>query len=483
MEVGMKTLIAVVLLALGVVAGLAQPPYVIWNRIYGGMGDEVGNDIQQVSSGGCVIVGSISCEELNYFDVYLLRIDNNGDTLWTRTFGGDGGQQGFSIKETSDRGFIICGSTNDISYLVKTDSEGNLIWERTHAGNCAYDVIQTADGGYAYTGTYEPVVGNIFVIKTDTAGLFQWHQTYGNGIGYSIWQTDDGGYVIAGQSGNSNEMNVYIVRTNHLGDTLWTRTFGGVNDDAALDVRLTLDGGFIIAGYSNTYNPPFSYGDEILLIRLDALGDSLWAHTYSIEPGVIGYGYWGRSVILTQDGGYLVVGNGTFWIDQYAAFSVALKTDSLGNQEWFEYTGGWWWLGSCFLYGVTEISDGDYIATGSRRVNGDSSGCNVEVIRFSEYTGIPEIRSPEPQSFKLYPAYPNPFNSTTAISFEIPTTERVRLNVYNLLGQEVSVLQDQVVGAGRHEVVWNARGMPSGIYFVRMQAGEFQQVQKLVLLK
>jgi hypothetical protein len=356
---------------------------------------------------------------------------------------------------------------------------GFTLWTRGYAGSLN-SVVETADSGFAFTGVHS---GGVSLTRTNSAGITQWSRRYGQGEGYGVGQTPDGGFFVAGITGSSEYPDVYVVKTNNTGDSLWTWTYGGELEDAAYDLKSTSDGGCIIAGYSNVYNPPVSYGREILLIRMNALGDSLWMRTYSRDPGVVGFDYWGRSVVLTQDGGYLVVGDGSFWIDQWAAFGAVVKTDSLGNREWFDHLGGGGWMGGGGLYGVTEIGDGDYIAVGTRCVNGDSTGCNVEVIRLNEYTGVPEIRSPEPQSFKLYPAYPNPFNSTTAISFEVPTTGRVRLAVYNLLGQEVSVLQEQVVGAGRHEVIWDAGDMPSGVYFVQMQAGNFNKVKKVVLLK
>jgi hypothetical protein len=201
-----------------------------------------------------------------------------------------------------------------------------------------------------------------------------------------------------------------------------------------------------------------------------------------MQPGAIGYDYYGRSVIPTQDGGYLVVGDGSFWVDQ-EYFNVILKTDSLGNQEWFESICGYWLPYGCGLNSVVEIGVGDYIAAGSRSVNGDSTGSNVEVIRFSEYTGVPQVDTPQPQTFKLYPAYPNPFNSIAKISYELPVPGPVQIEIYNLLGQRVSTLQNKMVEAGRHEITWNAGDLPSGIYFIRMVANNFGKVMKVVLLK
>jgi hypothetical protein len=255
------------------------------------------------------------------------------------------------------------------------------------------------------------------VVKTDSLGNQIWNRTYGGDtrdVAFDVQETDDGGYVIAGltSSFGAGGNDFYVVKTNAQGDTIWTRTYGGVRDDEAHSIQQTADGGSIIAGYKTSSG---GLQRSTCVMRIDALGDTLWTRTYG--------GYQAYSIRRTSDGGYVIAGS--------------------------------------------VVSGGSYfyvIKTGPDVLDAN------------------EPRSLHPSSFSLS-AYPNPFNPSTQIAYALPQAGRVSLTVSNLLGQTVADLVNEMQTAGTHTIAFDGSVLPSGIYLYRLQAGEFVQTRKMVLLK
>jgi hypothetical protein len=306
----------------------------LWTRTFGGANSERGNSVRQTTDGGYVIAGSTMSFGAGHDDVYLVRTNAAGDTLWTRTFGSVGYDYGSSCQQTADCGFIMTGYTKSFGngnadvYLIKTDADGDTLWTRTYgdtADDCGWSVQQTADGGYIIAGsTYSYGAGeaDIFLIRTDPAGDTLWTRTYGGTEdcwGSSIHQTADGGYVIAGGTGHAD---VYLVKTDANGDTLWTRAYGGAGDDEGRSVQQTTDSGYVIAGCTSSWD---AGGYDVYLIRTDANGDTLWTKSFGGTGLEEGY-----SVQQTADRGFIVAGyvwpRGTGSVDVYL-----VKTDSLGR--------------------------------------------------------------------------------------------------------------------------------------------------------
>ena len=205
---------------------------------------------------------------------------------WHRTFGGENDDLAFSVQQTADGGYIIAGDTNSYdagggdAYLAKTDGEGNEEWYRTFGGNkdeYAYSVRQTADGGYIIAGhTYSYGAGerDAYLVKTDGKGNEEWHRTFGgenDDLAFSVQQTADGGYIIAGDtySYGAGERDAYLVKTDGKGNEEWHRTFGGEVGDTAWSVQQTADGGYIIAGYTDSYGE----GGDAYLVKTDEEGN------------------------------------------------------------------------------------------------------------------------------------------------------------------------------------------------------------------
>lgn len=258
----------------------AKDGTVIWNKTYGYDDEDIGSYVQQTNDGGYIVIGQTWVEEEQR--LYLLKTDVNGDSLWTKTSQFVRGY-GNSVKQTSDGGYIYTeGGSGDIK-LVKITSDGTTEWFKTFGNydsfDDSYDVVQTTDGGYVLVGYFQvnsqPALADVCLIKTDSTGQMIWHKTYGgqnSDIGHSVQQTKDGGFIITGWTNSfGSETDVYLIKTNHSGDTLWTRTIGGPVDDEGYSVQQTTDGGYIIVGLSNSFNNTDLY--NILLIKTDENGN------------------------------------------------------------------------------------------------------------------------------------------------------------------------------------------------------------------
>jgi hypothetical protein len=534
----------------------------LWTRTYGTSGDESGNSVRQTTDGGYIVAGFTG--GFVDYDVYLVKTDANGDTLWTRTYGGSGGEDAESVQQTTDGGYIIAGSTDSFGagrldfYLVKTDANGDTLWTRAYGGDdwdIARSVQQTSDGGYVITGDTESFGGgddrDVYLVKTDSSGDTLWTRVYGGvsrDVGESVQQTTDGGYMITGNTYTpETDEDFWLLKTDANGDTLWTRTYGGIFGENGFCGQQTTDGGYIMTGYTQSFG---AGGDDVYLVKTDANGDTLWTRTYggSSNDG-------GGFVQQTTDGGYIVSGYTMSFAPGYSAFylvkvageapqpdvSIEILPDdppvTVPQGGSFGYTGtvtnnteepqvaDAWVMAVGPLEGVygpfRNFQDlqlgpsqarsahlnqqvhnraplgfynyiaycGDYPSTVM-----DSSFFQIEVIA-APLTKAGEAGwvltgsflegdlSELPSEFALLSNYPNPFNASTAISYELPMRAHVRLEVYNISGQKLATLVDGQQEAGYRSVTWEDSGAASGVYFYKLTAGDFTEVKRMTLLR
>ena len=256
-------------------------PQIEWEKTFGGAGDDRGFSVQQTSDGGYIIVGWTTSYGAGGADVYLIKVDANGNMQWSRTFGGRDADWGYSVQQTSDGGYIIVGETTSYGaglvdvYLIKVDAKGNMQWNKTFGGagyDWGYSVQQTSDGGYIIVGATSYGAGgdDVYLIKVDANGNMQWSKTFGGAIddwGYSVQQTSDGGYIIVGTttSYGAGGGDVYLIKVDANGNMQWSKTFGGAGDDRGFSVQQTSDGGYIIVGTTTSYGAGWW---DVYLIKL-----------------------------------------------------------------------------------------------------------------------------------------------------------------------------------------------------------------------
>jgi len=275
---------------------------ITWTKAIGGSDDEFGYSITQTNDDGYIITGAISSKEGEGENIYIVKLDASGNTVWNKTITGKPFAHGAAIVQNKDGSYTIGGykaATADAHnkadhfdfYITKIDSTGNTIWDKTIGGagsKSNYSMIQTSDGGYAITGAIDSsVVSNedVYVVKLDGEGTVQWTKTVGGNqkdIGTAIIQNKDGGYAIAGatKSSGAGSFDVYVITLDEKGNVVWTKTIGGEGDDEGESIVQTQDGGYAIGGFTNAYK---TSDYNFYAIKLDAQGNVLWTKAIGKE--------------------------------------------------------------------------------------------------------------------------------------------------------------------------------------------------------
>ena len=449
----MKTMSAAAFVLLLVSFAQAQQR---WTETYGGPGSDYGSSVQQTTDGGYIIAGLTTSFGAGSFDVYLIKTNASGDTLWTKTCGGNVDDDGLAVRQTSDGGYIIAGFThsfgagNEDVYLIKTNALGDSLWTRTYGGtdnDAGHSVQQTSDGGYIIAGgtaSFGAGAYDVCLIKTNAFGDTVWTRAYGgtgDDFGHSVQQTSDGGYIVAGytKSFGAGGCDFYLIKTNTFGDTLWTRTYGGTGFDEGFSVQQTLDGGYILAGWTNSFGAG-SYDSYV--VKTNASGDTLWTRTYggTSQDAV-------RAVQQTSDGGYTLAG----WTNSFGAGVqdvYLIKTNASGDTSWTWTYGG---TGDDEGYSVQQASDGGYVITGYTTSFG-AGGSDVYLIKTDANgsPGVEEPRSRRQVAMGCIRATPNPFTSYA----RIPGHEAERFDVYDISGKMVGAYRGSRVGEGLSPAVY-----------------------------
>lgn len=261
----------------------------LWTKFYGGNQYDKAYSIDKTQD-NCFIIAGETRSYGQAGDVWLLKINGDGDTLWTRTYGGSSYDVGRCIKKTHDGGFIIAGATYSSGegyadmLLIKTDSIGNEEWSTTYGGtnyDWAYDVAIAPDSGYilvGYTNSFGAQGLDMCIVRTDQLGNVLWASQYGgrfDDLVHSITTTTDGHYVISGytETQTAGYRDFYLVKMDTSGAILWNRTFGGIKDEEVWDVQEAQDKGFILVGYSCS-SPLDPSCPDIFVVKTDSLGNT-----------------------------------------------------------------------------------------------------------------------------------------------------------------------------------------------------------------
>ena len=243
---------------------------VLWEKTYGGPRVDNFRQVRPANDGGYIAVGSTSSYGKGRFDLWLVKTDLNGNKTWDKTFGGPSNDEGFRVTPTPDNGYIITGYTESSGsggkdiWMIKTDLYGNKIWDKTFGGSLDDDgrsVKNTEDGGFIVSG-YTDAFGSggydFWEIKTDSMGNRQWDKTFGgtyDDINRPVLATDDGGYVLGGWTGSKGAggLDGWIVKTDPMGIMQWNMTLGGPKDDKIIALNQTSDGGFVGCGSTESF--------------------------------------------------------------------------------------------------------------------------------------------------------------------------------------------------------------------------------------
>ena len=457
---------------------------------YGGVRYEEGTSVAATFDGGYIMVGSTGSFGLGNSDIYIVKADSSGAVEWSNSYGGLQLDFGMNVKQTADSGYVIVGYTNSYGaggydvFMVRTNQLGDTLWTKTFGGmdwDLGYDVVETLDGGFVVVGeTYSFGAGDndVYVIKTNANGDSLWTKTYGGNkedYGRAVVETADSNLLIGGATFtfDVDSGDAFMIRTNNQGDTIWTANYGGTGTDFANDVIETMDGGFAFLGTTTSYN---SKNKDFYFARINQAGVLSWFKAIgSLEGDEEGFSLveirFERYALLGHSGYfgtggydlYLVATNeiGGFLFGRTYGFTGNESGHSLAKRE----NGGMALFGSTNSVG-TGLSDMFLLTT-------DSVGKDFNDLVFSSITyvayfdttlpdvplSVGDIINPD----RKVSVYPNPANGQVNINIagESRVNKSTVFELYDLTGR--MVLSTALNNTSPHSI--NLSNMISGVYF------------------
>jgi hypothetical protein len=334
-----------------------------WVKTYGGIDNDYGKSIKQTLDGGYILVGVTESFGVGVKDIWVLKLDSNGNISWQKTYGGSYIDEIFintddAIQQTSDGGYIVTCRTYSFGigksniWVLKLNSKGSIEWQKAYGGSeseISYSIQQTSDGGYVVAGSTYSFGGedsDLLVLKLNNNGSIEWQKAIGNdrtNKGVSIRNTIDGGYIVAGYTYPFDGLypDFWVLKLDNNANISWQKTYGGSGIDEANSIQQTTDGGYIVAGWTT------SFGDaDFWVLKLDSNGDIVWQKTYD--------GRFCYSIQKTFDGGYIAAGIYN-WDD-----ILVLRLNSNGDVTWQKT------YGKNPYSSLQKTSDGGFIMTGTK---------------------------------------------------------------------------------------------------------------------
>jgi len=370
----------------------------MWVQTYGGVWTEEARCLIRTTDGGYAIAGTTRSFGAGGQDCWLIKIDASGNMEWNKTYGGPMDDGASCLIQTTDGGYVIAGSTRSFGaggqdcWLIKTDGNGNVDWSQTYGGTAddwSYYIVEISSGGYALAGTtYSFGAGDCdcWLIKTDGNGKMEWNQTYG-GTGWDrascVVETSDGRYILSGYTASfgAGGTDFWLIKTDSSGKIEWNKTYGGTMDDGAISIVETSDGGYALAGDTESFGVGLC---DYWLIKTDSLGNMEWNQTYGGTDLD-----WPNSLITTSDGGYAIAGSTrSYGSGDYDCWLI--KTDSLGNMEWNKTYGGAYFDEA---FSLIATPDGGYAIVGSTLPHALAEGTDIWIGKTDENGIISEFPS------------------------------------------------------------------------------------------
>ncbi len=306
---------------------------IVWQKAYGGVGDDKGDpsSVVQTSDGGYAVAGRTNSFGAGSNDIWVIRLNSSGDLVWSKTYGGVNTDDARQIITTADGGFIVVGDTLSFgtgdwdAWLLKLNADGTISWQKTYGRNTldqGFSVAQTSDGGYVVSGYVSFANQDASILRLDSDGNMLWSRSYGglsNDWASSIKTTTDGGFIVGGVQG---DVGFWILKLDSSGAVQWQNGFSGLTPYNWTTVSQVGDGGYIFAASAQSFGAGLI---DMLVVRLDSLGNIRWQKTY----GTSNFDY-ALSVAVTSDGGFIVAGyTNALGAGGYDAW--VLKLDENGN--------------------------------------------------------------------------------------------------------------------------------------------------------
>lgn len=391
-------------------------PSISWLKCHGGTAYENSPVFDKTGDGGFIMAGwSISSDgevegSHGKYDCWVTRLDAQGDLVWQKALGGHQIDEAYSIRHTTDGGYIMAASSesedgdvtdshgDDDYWIVKLDSAGNISWQKTYGGeedDYAQCIQQTTDGGYAIAGysasDNDDVTENngsfdYWIVKIDSAGNIEWQKSYGgsrNDQAECVLQTVDGGYLVGGFTtsddddveSNHGARDYWIMKLDTSGNMIWNKTYGGSGADGCNFIQATADGNYLALGWTYSFDGDVLYnhgGSDCWLLKLDPEGNMLWQKSLGGSNND-----WTGSSFQTDDGGFVLTASasssdGDLTDNNGLLDCWTAKIDSIGNVQWQKSIGG---ADNDHGQFVLPADDGSIIMAGhTRSQDGDITG-------------------------------------------------------------------------------------------------------------
>jgi hypothetical protein len=468
----------------------------------GGSSQDIGRSAIQTADKQYVSVGASSSFGAGSSDVWLVKSGSKGWPRWTKTFGGTGVDWGYAVKEIpSDSGLVIAGYTDSYGnggydcLLIRTDSLGNTKWMKTYGGtnwDFAFSMSLTSDGGFILAGgTYSSGAGDedVYVVKTNANGDTLWTRTYGGkkqDEARSIKQTADGGYILSGTTksfGDSINGDAYVIRLKPNGDTLWTRHVGGAFADDAHDIIQCLDSSFYLVGSTSSWSSGADI--DVFMARFSPSGNVLWTnHIGNTQTDK------GEGILQVNPGLFALVGSTKSFGFQNGTFDVlTIFVDGGGG-----YSAGGHTYGDTTKasdeegYSMVRTKDKGFLFCGYSNgfntngvpdfflVKTDSLPASVPCV-----AGIQNIQSVQQQ----LDVYPNPLGDQVTVRLNgMSTLAELKITVLDVSGRIVPCqIQELFRNGGGQEYIlhFNRDLVRAGMYFLEVTDQLQMQTSKLIL--
>jgi hypothetical protein len=479
--------LAAIFLGLSMLPAFAQPnPDTVWTATIPGLADERIYDLN-VLPDGYLIAGRMTINQ--DYQTFVGRLSSWGSLVWTRLWGGLDADVIKAMVHTADDNYLFVGETMSFGMgstdilLIGADFLCDSMWAQVYGGpgtEWANAAEPTFDGGYIIAGatnTYGLGLHDFYVLKTTATGALSWVHTYGterSEDAYGVCQTPDSGYAVFGTTQSSVypfAADLYIVRLEPNGDTLWTRHYGSSYDDVIYSAHLTSDHGFILAGYESFDG---DVQKDVFVMKLDSAGGAQWVTHCGGVGDQIAY-----SVQQTSDHGYILAGY-TLPLGASHRSVYMVKYTGAGHQQWEKTF-------PCTIRQEAHVvketpEDGGYIVAGFSSAHAADGDLFVLKTGPDPSLAAPHPSRPQPEVAQLS-AFPNPFNAHATLEYTLPAAGPVSLTLYDPTGRTVRVLERGPEERGLHRVYVDGSSLAAGLYLVRLTAPRLTQTQKLLLIK
>jgi hypothetical protein len=478
---------------------------------------------------GYFLTVSTADPTISYKDVFLAKLDLNGDTLWTKYYGGGGSKGLGGFYEDSSGNILILGATygfgmgNEDIYLIKTNDIGDTIWTKTIGNsfrNIITNSIKLVNESTLLLGLTDSIPGldrnDYVLIKIDSLGNIVWNKCYEGGfypgsLGGFI-QLNDGSLIMSGstQSYGAGDYDALIIKTDSLGNLIWTKTVGGSLGES-LQRSVLLNNGIVLSGVTKSFG---AGGYDLLVTKMDYNGNVIWAKSYGTSTDE-----YGGHISSTNDGGFII--SGVQGLLTGSSQDILLtKIDSLGNIQWAKKYGGTdvdlggggfqTSDGGFFLFGTRfSASVGSYIGYIIKTDANGISGCNEQNISLitqditsllvvgnhtpNVYTDSTLVVKPtqtivrndgdnlisntlcysvvgveENEANNKIDIYPNPSTNEITLAFEQTYSENTKITIQNVLGQTV-YSESFKSNTGNQLKTLDISNLQNGVYFIQLK--------------